>query len=192
MLVNKEAIKINIQWQIGDGTHIAAEGEPWYNGWREMQRGRVQQGGLTVAQLYDYHTKQWREDLILPILGLPALQQIQEVVRHPVQQPVLEDRIILLGTKKGKYTVKEGYEAISKANTVRPVNSNAQLKAFKSIWKWKEIVPRVRLFLWRALQNGLTTTHEMARRIRTIRPVCPHCSQENEFTMHLLFFLPYL
>lgn len=64
------------------------------------------------------------------------------------------------------------------------------VKAFQKIWKWKGIIPRVTLFIWRALQGGLATTHELSRRMRKFSAMCPRCGQESEYIMHMLFFCP--
>ncbi|XP_078163112.1 uncharacterized protein LOC144558181 [Carex rostrata] len=71
-----------------------------------------------------------------------------------------------------------------------PKYEESKLKVLQGLWKWKGIIPKIRTFLWRALQGGLATTHELSRRIRRIQPACPRCGLENEYTMHMLFFCP--
>ncbi|XP_078163540.1 uncharacterized protein LOC144558573 [Carex rostrata] len=92
--------------------------------------------------------------------------------------------------KKGSYTVKEGYNTLLRDNPFAFPYDQQKIRALRAIWNWKEVIPRVQMFLWRALHDGLTTTVEMAKRFRTVQPLCPRCGYENEYTMHLLFFCP--
>lgn len=123
-------------------------------------------------------------------MGIEIFQRIVQSVRHPVQQPVIEDRLVWTQGKKGRFTVKEGYKVMTESNLVQPVYGEQKLKALKNVWKWKGVLPRVRMFVWRALHDGLTTAAELAKRIRTMSPRCTRCDLENEYTMHLLFFCP--
>ena len=91
---NKGEVLSLLKWQIGDGTRIQATAQPWFDNWRES--GTVQGVGeeITVAQLYDHQTNQWRKEQIVTLLGEQAFQQIQQMVRHPTQQPLIQDRYV--------------------------------------------------------------------------------------------------
>lgn len=121
-------------------------------------------------------------------MGLQALHHIEQSVRKPVWQPVLDDRLIWIPGKKGVYTVKEGCELICQNTQVRTFYGEQKLRALGEIWKWKGVIPRVILFVWRAIHGGLATTAEMSKRMKKIIPLCPRCGQENEYIMHMLFF----
>ena len=94
----------------------------------------------------DHNVKQWNENMIVPLLGYDAFEKIQEEVQHPVPEPVLQDRLVWIASKEGVYTVKEGYTSLALTRQVRPVYGENQAKARKAIWKWKDLIPRVRLF----------------------------------------------
>lgn len=38
---------------------------------------------------------------------------------------------------------------------------------------WKDLIPRVKLFIWHAIHDGLATLNEMHRRISTVDPKVP-------------------
>lgn len=65
---------------------------------------------------------------------------------------------------------------------------HSKLEAWKRIWSWEGVIPRIKLFLWKAVHGGVATLAELHRRVRTINPRCPRCDEENEFLNHCLFF----
>jgi hypothetical protein len=70
-----------------------------------------------------------------------------------------------IGAPKGSYTVKEGYARLV-------TQSKEGRGPGQMVWivlgAIKEVLLKVRLFLWRACNEGLSTTMAMSRRIRTI------------------------
>lgn len=73
---------------------------------------------------------------------------------------------------------------------VRILYDTHKIRALQIIWKCKGVIPRVTIFIWRALQEGLATTQQLSRRMRKFSAVCPRCGQESEYVMHMLFFCP--
>jgi zinc-binding in reverse transcriptase len=61
---------------------------------------------------------------------------------------------------------------------------------WKIIWGLRKVLPKVKMFLWRACQWGLATAAEMHRMIHKISATYARCQHENEYVMHLLFFCP--
>lgn len=76
------------------------------------------------------------------------------------------------------------------SNPIRIEYGEQKLKALRHVWKWKQVLPRVKMFIWRAIHDGLTTAWELARRMQRMSPRCVRCDLENEYVMHLLFFCP--
>jgi zinc-binding in reverse transcriptase len=65
--------------------------------------------------------------------------------------------------KVGIYTVRMGYK-ILRTRLNNPTEEGDK-KLWRIIWKSKGIIPRVRMFLWRACRKALPTAFQMHRRI---------------------------
>lgn len=184
----KSFFKESTHWHIGEGTNIAALNQPWYEGWTTKRITNNRDRNVKVSQLYDHTTQQWRKEDIINLLGSDALEAILQLAPRPKTQPLILDKLIWTQGKKGCYTTKEGYQILHK-QTMRQVGYSAvQRDMWKKIWSWKEILPRVRTFMWRAVHEGLPTQEAMHRRIRSISRTCQICGVENEFTVHTIFF----
>lgn len=53
------------------------------------------------------------------------------------------------------------------------------------------MIPRLRLFLWKLVQNALPLAKVLNHRLSTGDPYCQTCKQEEESTQHLLFSCPF-
>ncbi|KAJ3707956.1 hypothetical protein LUZ61_011661 [Rhynchospora tenuis] len=90
--------------------------------------------------------------------------------------------------KNGKYTIKQGYEQLQGGTiTEQLAVSSVQ---WVNMWKWKDVIPKVKVFVWRLLSKALPVAQNMHRRITAISPRCHRCGMENEFEMHCMFFCP--
>lgn len=113
---------------------------------------------------------------------------IHKTTQKPKLEPLIGDQLIWRGSKNGNYTTKEGYNLLKEINLVVLVYPEIKKQAWKKLGKWNDLIPRVKLFLWRAIYDDLATANELHRRMPTIDPRCTRCSIENEFLTHLLFF----
>ncbi|KAJ4751837.1 Ribonuclease H-like superfamily protein [Rhynchospora pubera] len=104
-------------------------------------------------------------------------------VRKPEKRPGMRDMLIWDCTKSGRYTVKDGYEC-----SIMRMNVQGGIISWKYIWNWKNVVPKVKLFIWRLLSNALPLAQNLSNRIHAISPTCQRCHQENEFATHCFFF----
>lgn len=49
-----------------------------------------------------------------------------------------------------------------------------------------DVIPRVRIFLWKAYNNALPTRTNLKKRRSDVDPTCMLCGADNETTKHLL------
>lgn len=104
----KREVTVNTTWLVGDGTNIEVHGQPWYGQWNEGNARVTNRINMKVSDLYDFGTKQRKEQLIIDVLGQQAVQQIKQSVRHLVTQPVLEDRLIWIKEEKREFYSQRG------------------------------------------------------------------------------------
>lgn len=176
-----------IRWHVGQGIKIKAINEPWFPGY-EIQRVTTNlQRDTTVAEIFDEQQDEWRIEIITSLLGTQALQNIRATGQKPNRNALLSDRLIWKESKTGNYMTKEGYAILVQQNNIPMVVSEFKVRAWHRIWALKNIIPRVKAFLWRAVHGGLAIAGEMHKRINSISALCPRCGKENEFLVHVLF-----
>ena len=59
-----------------------------------------------------------------------------------------------------------------------------------SVWKCKDMIPRVKTFAWRLLRRALPSGSTAAARSKHISPLCSRCGL-NEDDMHIIFLCPF-
>ncbi|KAJ4802046.1 RNA-directed DNA polymerase (reverse transcriptase)-related family protein [Rhynchospora pubera] len=182
--VNKrDFFKQNIRWQIGDGEKVQVMSQPWYNNWQIVQQASRNDRKITVAQIFDAGTNEWRREEIARLLGDDVVAEIVQNVQKPGTVLGLEDKMIWDRNKSGCYTVKDGYPCV-----VASLGRGENEISWKYIWKWKNIQPKVKIFLWRLFTNALPLAQNLHQRIQAISPMCARCNQENEYSTHCFFF----
>ncbi|KAJ1695019.1 hypothetical protein LUZ63_011717 [Rhynchospora breviuscula] len=182
----KGEFKSNVRWIIGDGSKIKAVAQPWFNDWDISEQRTMAARKKMVADMFDFDTGQWREDALNEVFNSVQVQNIMQMHPKPARQAVCPDRLIWMQSKSGKYSVREGYQYLlqqTRENTI-----DARVNMWQKLQKWKGIVPKVKLFLWRLISGGLMLAQNVHRRINRISPMCQRCNAENEYEMHCFFF----
>lgn len=141
---------------------------------------------MFVNSLIDTETKRWNESKLGEIF---VQSDVQKILRN---QPVMgqQDLFTWRFNKNGELTVKSAFwlasslkalELIPEAFTEPSINV---LK--EKVWKVKT-VPKIRVFLWKALSSALPTADLIRARGMKIDNRCQTCGSESESINHTLF-----
>ncbi|KAJ4776676.1 RNA-directed DNA polymerase (reverse transcriptase)-related family protein [Rhynchospora pubera] len=176
----------SVGWKIGDGSTIHAVGQPWFQGWERVQQGFHNHTKFTVKQLIIPDTGQWRGDILASLFDPLQIQNINNIQPGIISGGVAQDKLVWQISTKGSYRVKEGYTMLKGQSNL--VDNSEEAKLWVEIQKWKGIIPKVKLFLWRLINKALMTSQNVHRRIAAVSPMCQRCHTENEFESHCFFF----
>lgn len=143
-------------------------------------------GEVWVADLLSQPSGVWNETMLQQIFEAECTQIIQAEVVPPNENNMMRDRLIWAGDPSGSYSVKKGYRMLKGV----PEGEDQCEELWNLIWKAQGLIPKVRMFIWRACQGALPTAQSLHRRINSISPMCARCQGENEYPTHLLFFCP--
>ncbi|KAJ1700995.1 hypothetical protein LUZ63_000774 [Rhynchospora breviuscula] len=163
----RDFFKQNIRWQIGDGEKVQVMSQPWYSNWQIVQQASRSDRKIKVSQIFDAGTNEWRREEIARLLGDDAVAQIVQNVQKSGTVSGLEDKMIWDRNKSGCYTVKDGYHC-----AVERMGRGENEISWKYIWQWKNIQPKVKIFLWRLFTNALPLAQNLHQRIQSISPMC--------------------
>jgi zinc-binding in reverse transcriptase len=159
MVELREFFNSNLRWIIRDGAHIPVHGQPWHELWNLQYPESRQVRTITVVNLRKDEGG-CDQQLLIAEFGQGITNEINRTIPPPVRGDLLPDMLIWTAQKSGVYTVKEGYKLLSNTSlsTEDPVR--------KIVWKDITVIPKVRMFLWRACHNGLATAAVMHQRIQ--------------------------
>ncbi|KAJ4794806.1 Ribonuclease H-like superfamily protein [Rhynchospora pubera] len=100
------------------------------------------------------------------------------------------DRLILTCTKNGKFSLKATYRMSQNFRGVnRPLPQHMEA-LYNRIWHSSGIIPKARLFLWKAVRHALPTDYTIATRIGLQLQGCSICGHRREDDTHVLFKCP--
>ncbi|XP_019151891.1 PREDICTED: uncharacterized protein LOC109148613 [Ipomoea nil] len=141
-----------IRRRIGNGNTTLIWDHPWLQDQHEPKihtEKPVHLNGATVKGLMDPETQTWDPDILTYIFD-PI--DIPRILKIPISSDY-DDMWYWYGDQGGNYTVKNGYRAI--IGDYRHTTSG--FDNWLGLWKLK-IPPKWKTFLWRALNDILSTT----------------------------------
>ncbi|KAJ4763344.1 RNA-directed DNA polymerase (reverse transcriptase)-related family protein [Rhynchospora pubera] len=185
----KHNFKEDVCWDIQNGKKALAISQPWFRDWQGQNNATNSDRKLKVGDLFDSDTGQWKQEQIERIFGSHIAAQITNTVQKPNPDSDLPDRLIWRRVKEGRYTVKEGYKWRVQQPLINTQNQRS-MQHWKKIANLKNVVPKVKIFLWRLLSKTLPIAQNLNNRISAISPMCQRCNEENEFETHVFFFCP--
>ncbi|KAJ4784686.1 reverse transcriptase [Rhynchospora pubera] len=175
----------SVRWHLGNGDKVLALSQPWFDIWNTHDAATNADRNLKVNSLLAQETGEWDVQQLNRLFQPHQVDSIIGGAQKPVIGSNQEDKLIWNVSKSGRYSAKEGYKVLC---IQRQGYNTAQETIWKSIWKWKSLAPKVKVFLWRLLQKGLPMAANIHSRIANFSPACQRCGEENEYEMHCLFF----
>ncbi|KAL4338539.1 hypothetical protein AHAS_Ahas12G0220300 [Arachis hypogaea] len=141
---------------------------------------------LWVKQLMDALGK-WDLD---KINALFSSETSSKICQTKIEED--KDRLIWIHTSSGEYSAKSGYNIAYLFFHPTSAILHERFKE-KGIWKaiWKtNCQPKIRIFIWKLIHNGLSVKEKLHERIPQADPRCPRCSVAPESALHSLVFCP--
>ena len=189
ILRGRDIIQRGARWRVGNGEKI--------NIWRQRWLPRKHPPYLpicpiqdfensTVSCLIDQSTQQWRADLVDGLFNEEDAELVKSV---PLSHVEAEDVLFWPYTKNGVYTCRSCYYFLKEEAEMEVTN---QVPPFqdKHVWNaiWSMQVPqKVKMFIWRACRNAISTKHALMRRTITGDSICECCQTDVEDLLHALW-----
>ena len=154
------------RYQLGNGKDISI----WSGAWlpsistpRVSNLMGIEFPEVRVSSLINAQMQNWDVDLLQALFKPKEVQLIRGISLGDVST---RDRLIWPHTQSGTYTVKSGYNLLSKEKeNSDPLNNNLapSQKVWKIIWSLS-VPPKVRNFLWRAAKNAIPVKTNLVKR----------------------------
>ncbi|KAJ3690859.1 hypothetical protein LUZ61_020023 [Rhynchospora tenuis] len=143
------------------------------------------QSRLTLHALIDTESSSWSHDALANFLGTSvALHILMKYPQPPLIHTNREDRLICTMSPSGQLTFKEACKMLQSHH--HGIDSQVS-KLLKIVWHCPGIMPRIRLFLWKLISDGVPIRGSYAARLGFLAPECSVCGQGQELVRHALF-----
>ena len=166
ILKGREVLKKGRRWRVGNGKDISIWGDAWLPSISTPRVNNlmgIEFPEVRVSSLINAQTQNWDVDLLQALFKPEEVQLIRGISLGDVST---RDRLIWPHTQSGTYTVKSGYNLLSKEKeNSNPLNNNLapSQKVWKIIWSLS-VPPKVRNFLWRAAKNAIPVKTNLVKR----------------------------
>lgn len=174
-----------LTWRLGHGRTCNAMVQPWFRGAIEGPPPTAEQRRLCVRDLVIEETGTWNVNLLIQLFGHVNCMTILGSVLPP-RDGAGDDTLIFANSSTGKFSVKHAYKGIT-----QEVHVQQGSMVWKLIWRKGQILPRIRVFLWKLLHGALPLAKIISSRTSRGNPSCAVCNQGEEDTMHMLFLCPF-
>ncbi|KAJ3708362.1 hypothetical protein LUZ61_012067 [Rhynchospora tenuis] len=178
----KGFFKDDIFWDLQNGQKIQAQNQPWHRQWNVRTRKPHNQG-VHVADLYDEASNKWDQASLHLLFNVRQCESILANAALPETNALTEDRLIWSKSKTGCYSTKEGYAFLMKE--LQP-HQNYPFHWTK-LWTCKLLLPKIKVFIWRTIHNGLITSEKLNKFIPAVQILCTLCGNSTETPGHVLF-----
>ena len=119
----------------------------------------------------------------------------EEILKIKAGVRMVEDTVVWNYERTGIYSVRSAYRLLKaderqkEASAGNESGSSYADGIWNKLWKLK-IPPKIRIFLWRAVNNFLPTKRELKRRHVEQEDFCETCGEEGETLFHVAFKCP--
>ncbi|CAA7041304.1 unnamed protein product [Microthlaspi erraticum] len=192
IIYGRELLRKGLRRSIGNGKATLVWVDNWlYDGIPSRPGGRhsLMNIELRVSDLIDETRQNWNMTILRELFNRDDIELICR------QRPYTsrEDSFVWTGTKNGVYTVKTGYDLMSKIKH-KDLYTQAEAQPsmypiYEKCWKVKS-TPKIKVFMWKACSGSLAVMERL--RTRGIRGDlgCLLCQHELESINHILFECP--
>lgn len=156
---------------------------------RPMNKQSLINIDLKVSQLIDPSSRNWNLNSLRDLFPWKDIQLITK------QRPLVytEDSYCWSGTNNGIYTVKSGYDLISRKehqDLYTETEENPSLNPlFAKVWNL-QTAPKIKIFLWKVLKGAVAVEDRLRTRGIQTADGCLMCEEEQETINHILFQCP--
>ncbi|KAJ1690039.1 hypothetical protein LUZ63_014194 [Rhynchospora breviuscula] len=185
----KPLLRDHVKWQIGDGQTCKAMGQSWHDLWSHFPPNNAAQRRVTLAQLVQSGDRGWNNQKLIELFGFNGALYIAMAYPNGPTLNHRNDRLVFTYTRNGQFSIKGAYLMLVSNPTHTPADATAR-RLYKLIWHSKNILPRIRLFLWRAMKEALPVDAVLASRLGRHHVGCSICGHSQETTTHVLFKCP--
>jgi hypothetical protein len=183
-------------YQLAEGS-VSIWSSPWCSAWQHVYDDLIiQQPGFqypaSPRDLWIPGEKAWDNNLVRSLF---AQRTTDSILDTPILSVNEKDILCWKLTPNGKCSTKAAYKIclqVLQENgmpTPAPVSDDVK-QILAQVWKAKDMIPRIKTFIWRILRRALPSGNRASRFSSHIEKDCCRCGVP-ETDMHLFFLCPF-
>lgn len=171
-------------WAIGNGENIQIFKDPWVpdsnTAIPETQNSET--NCTKVKELWLSNPNRWNDQLVINLFSPSVANKILSIYIH--EDNSIKDKLLWLPHPHGKFSTKSFIKSLKDS---KPSSSDRNLVQFpwKIFWKVKNLIPKIHIFIWRVIHNGIVVLKVMGKFNPGIEQECRLCGMSPETTDHL-------
>ncbi|XP_026445581.1 uncharacterized protein LOC113346235 [Papaver somniferum] len=134
-----------------------------------------------VSDLIIKEEQKWDEDKLQQLFNHSAVLKILEIHLPTENAHDLNDKLIWKHHPKGNFSAKSFMKSLSDS---KPSGTRNFEFPWKKFWK-TNLVPKIHLFIWKFLKNGLAVTGNIGKHVTGVNVECRLCNKDTETVNHL-------
>ncbi|OMO90013.1 reverse transcriptase [Corchorus capsularis] len=181
LMAGREVIRVGSQWRIGNGLDVDVWRDRWIGKSSDHMptpRSGVICSPCPVSALID-NDGHW---LIPQLEELFEPEDVYNILCIPLPYRPTPDTLIWSGTTTGQYTVRSGYYAARNMLGKQVISREEISVKWRIVWG-SLLLPKIKYFLWRLINNILPTKSQL--QLRGL-PIGGNCEASNDFWENLL------
>lgn len=192
ILHGRDLLTQGLRTVIGNGEQTSVWIDKWiFDGTnrRPMNKPALIDITLKVSQLIDPVSRNWNLNMLRDLFPWKDIH----IILKPRPLASREDSFCWALTVNGLYTVKSGYDLISRQvhhELYQDAEANPSLNPlFISIWNL-QTAPKIKVFLWKVLKGAVAVEQRLRTRGIKATDGCLMCGEDQETINHILFQCP--
>ncbi|KAA3480901.1 reverse transcriptase [Gossypium australe] len=179
----KKSLAEGLSWRVGTGTNISVFEDAWVPNYanRLLMSDVVNAHFVKVAELISNTERNWNEDLIKNTFPDAEAELILQI---PLALEAHDDLLVWNGEATGEFSVRSSYKLLQNSDPTTYALQNIYKEFYKKIWRI-DIPSKIKIFVWKASWNFLSTRVNLSFRKLVSNSVCFRCLNGAETTMHL-------
>ncbi|XP_026429324.1 uncharacterized protein LOC113325341 [Papaver somniferum] len=175
-------------WQISNGEKVHILKDPWLVQQLDHLISNRSPMPCEIDHVFDLiipHSRSWNVPLLHELFPPDIVECITAIYLN--SEVDMEDKLVWTGNASGKFSTKSCYMGLLNN---RPSTSTMSAFPWKIFWSFSIILPKIHIFIWKIIHNGIAVKVNISRFIPNIDTTCRFCHQQKESTLHLLFLCP--
>ncbi|KAA3481754.1 reverse transcriptase [Gossypium australe] len=179
----KKSLAEGLSWRVGTGTNISIFEDAWVPNYanRLLVPDVVNAHFDKVAELISTTERNWNEDLIKNTFPDAEAELILQI---PLALEAHDDLFVWNGEPIGEFSVCSSYKLLQNSDPTAYALQSIYKEFYKKIWRI-DIPSKIKIFVWKASWNFLSTRVNLSFRKLVSNSVCPRCLNGAETMMHL-------
>ncbi|KAG6626752.1 hypothetical protein CIPAW_15G073500 [Carya illinoinensis] len=185
-------VKAGSVWRVGNGEAIRI----WHDRWLPRPISYMVQTPINlldseakVVDLINVENRAWKTNMLDAVFNKEDAELIASL---PISIRGDNDKLIWVNSCNGRFSVKSAYFLDSDMRRHpfgQPSNNGGGDGQWRKIWHL-QVPGKVKLFIWRALNDIIPTKGILARKQIVNEGSCPVCTKEVETVLHVLWSCP--